>query len=94
MRNTTRKTPHTAVQPPYAKPGLEPIAMNEGMVVRGVLGEIKPWSMGLIQVDIGLQNVILPAELEKKLKRFEIGSRIEVLRFDGYSMRRTPPISR
>jgi hypothetical protein len=64
------------------------MALRDLDVVRGVLGEIKPWSSGLILVCIGRQQVVLPAELEKKLKRFDTGCRIEVLRLDGYRSRR------
>jgi hypothetical protein len=74
----------TLLQRPCATLSTQPIALRDLDVVRGVLGEIKPWSSGLILVCIGRQQVVLPAELEKKLKRFDTGCRIEVLRLDGY----------
>jgi len=60
------------------------IALPEGGVVRGVLQEVVPWSLGLVLAAIGGQLVVLPAEL----KLPAAGSEIEVLRLEGYSVRR------
>ena len=64
-----------------------PYSLDEGMVVRGQVGNIQPWAAGLILVDVGGQPVILPAELERKA-RAHVGHCAEVLRLEGYTFRR------
>jgi hypothetical protein len=65
----------------------DPISLQDGMIVRGEVGKIEPWALGLILVSIGKQQVILPAELEKKVQK-HAGHRVELLRMNGYSFRR------
>ena len=67
-----------------------PFALQDGMVVRGLVGKIEPWAAGLILVDVGGQHVILPDVLDRWLRK-QIGHRAEVLRLGGYTFRRLDP---
>jgi len=82
-----------AAQSPAVLP--QPFSLPELKIVRGLLNEIQPFSSCQILASIGQQHVILPSEIEEKLKR-SIGSKIEIMRLDcKYTIRRShkPPLT-
>ena len=91
--NTVALLQKDAAQSPSALP--QPFSLPELKIVRGLLSEIQPFSSCQILASIGQQHVILPSEIEEKLKRC-IGSKIEIMRLDcKYTIRRShkPPLS-